>query len=375
MARSSLACFGAFAALAALLAGCARERPDADAWHTLPLGTDAAFHDACFTDSLNGWIVGGGIGVQGGIVGRTRDGGRTWDFTSGIAQQGPGVFSFHLNAVHFFDANTGLAGTDGGRIFVTRDGGRNWRLVRHGRGPADHVFDLQMLDRDFGYAVGLCGVLQTRDGGESWTNLTRPGSDEEAAFAHAVAFLDAQHGYKVGQHGLLEATSDGGRHWVRWDLPLPPGEKPYLFDIHFVDAFNGWIVGENGTLLRTADGGRHWQRQETGLPDAKERPRPPGSVPGPPGIEEIEGPLAGLFLTRVRFADPSRGWATGFWSDQGRSVVLGTRDGGETWAIEAEAAGEELRALEVHADGRAWAVGDRSREGAQTLLLRPATAR
>ena len=37
-----------------------------------------------FTDSLNGWITGGGWAIDGGIVGRTRDGGRSWRFESGL---------------------------------------------------------------------------------------------------------------------------------------------------------------------------------------------------------------------------------------------------------------------------------------------------
>jgi photosystem II stability/assembly factor-like uncharacterized protein len=227
-----------------------------------------------------------------------------------------------------------------------------------------------MRDRRFGWAVGLAGVLSTTDGGEHWVELTRPGTDAEPTWARAVAFPDRRHGFKVGQFGELEATSDGGKNWVRQALPLEADQKPYLFDIDFPDRKHGWIVGENGTIFRTTDAGRTWKRQDTGLPDAERPPSPDGSEPGASGTGQAEAPHAGLFLTRVRFRDRLHGWTVGFWSDQGRSVVLGTRDGGATWAVETEALGEVLRALTIGSDGHAWAVGDRAGEGAQTLLAR-----
>ncbi len=358
-------------ALLLSIGGCGSKRA-AGPWETIELGTDASFEDVCFADTLNGWIVGGSIHAQGGIVGRTRDGGRTWAFTSGIASEGPGTVAYTLNAVYFADTLNGLVAGEGGRIFKSEDGGRNWRLVEYGRGGASHFFDLEMRDPWNGWAIGLMGVMKTTDGGETWVPLTRPGGEDEPTWGHAAAFVDEVHGFKVGQYGVLEFTTNGGRRWYDHVLTFASNPKPYLFDVHFADPQHGWVVGEDGTVFRTVNGGASWEHLDTGLSDAKERPRPPGSVPGPPGIEEIEGPLAGLFLTRVFFIDERRGWAVGFWSDQGRSVVLGTTDGGDSWKIEAEAHGEELRAFTAMKDGRAWALGDRSREGAQTLLLRSA---
>ena len=59
---------------------------------------------------------------------------------------------------------------------------------------------------------------------------------------------------------------------------------------------------------------------------------------------------------------------TGFFSDAGRSLVLRTTDGGATWKVEQEVAGEELRALFLLPPDLGWAVGDRVREGQQVLL-------
>lgn len=364
----------ALAIALAILAGCSRDRRPAPAWQALELGSDASFEDVFFTDSLNGWISGGSYFIPGGIIGRTRDGGRTWRFTSDIAGVGTAGRWFLLNSIHFSDTLTGLVAGDGGRIFKTDDGGANWRAVRKGHGSSGIITDLDMFDRMNGLAVGPSGVARTRDGGETWNQLTHGDSEEEPTWSRAVAILDEHRAIKVGQHGDIEATFDGGMRWEVVSTPLEAAEKPYLFDVCFPDGRHGWIVGENGTILHSADGGSSWTRQFTGLPDAKERPRPPGSVPGPPGMEEVEGPLQGLFLSRVFFLDELRGWTVGYWTDQGRSVVLRTVDGGDSWAIEAEATGEELRAIVVHPDGRGWAVGDRSREGPQTLLVRAPSA-
>ena len=67
-----------------ILVGCAEQPPEpAERWVVEELGTLAEFRDVFFLDPLNGWIVGGGHNIEGGILGRTTDGGRTWTFRSG----------------------------------------------------------------------------------------------------------------------------------------------------------------------------------------------------------------------------------------------------------------------------------------------------
>jgi hypothetical protein len=66
---------------------------------------------------LNGWIAGGNYQIEGGIVGRTRDGGRTWRFVSGVVP-GEGA-GFSLGTIQFRDTLSGLATASGGRILVT----------------------------------------------------------------------------------------------------------------------------------------------------------------------------------------------------------------------------------------------------------------
>ena len=166
-------------------------------------------------------------------------------------------------------------------------------------------------------------------------------------------------------------TEDGGATWTRVAIPIEPGVGVHLRDVCFADAQHGWVVGENGTILATVDGGTTWTRQSEGVPvPTPRRPQVVHKQYGLDTLPDIEGPPPGLQLMSVRFLDASRGWTVGFFPSEGRSVVLRTVDGGATWAEEARVPGEELRALFLDPDGRAWTVGERVRDGASQVMLR-----
>ena len=95
--------------IALLCSGCVKKQP-ALRWEPLPLGTDAAFEDIWFADSLNGWIAGGSYQIDGGLIGRTRDGGLTWDYSSGMFGSTTGYVSPRKVSVR---AVIGRAGTSG----------------------------------------------------------------------------------------------------------------------------------------------------------------------------------------------------------------------------------------------------------------------
>jgi hypothetical protein len=223
--------------------------------------------------------------------------------------------------------------------------------------------------------VGLGGVLRTRDGGESWSYLGRSDPDDEPPAGHAIRFLDAWTGFMVGPDATILRSGDGGESWVTLPTPLDPDERPRLHDLYFLDRLRGWVVGAEGLVLRTTDGGDSWQRLETGLEAArshavKEIIRRNRSVVD---TFDLGGRTPGLTLTAVRFLDAKRGWMTGHFGYEGRSIVLGTSDGGDTWRIEREVEGEELRTLFVLDADHVWAAGDRVRPGEQVLLrLAPA---
>ncbi len=345
-----------FALLLALLAvGCSPEAKDG--WQAVELPTSAVFNGVWFTDPLNGWISGGAHGVRGGLLGRTRDGGRTWTFRSGVVSDTSETY--YMGEIQFRDTLRGCVVGDGGAVMLTDDGGLTFRRARSSSAT---LMRLQLLG-DFGWALGPAAFITTGNGGETWQELVRDQNPDAYLSGRAATFTGATHGWLLSFTERLMRSDDGGLEWKPVPLPLSRDMQGALNDITFVDASHGWLVGEDGTICRTLDGGLTWERQVNGVP--VERVIPKGDRSQPFRLERAEP--SRLELLAVRFADCERGFTTGFYSDFGESVILGTRDGGTTWTTEARVPGQLLQRLFVLDRRHAWAVGARSRQQPQTL--------
>jgi photosystem II stability/assembly factor-like uncharacterized protein len=119
-----------------------------------------------FADELHGWAVGRVVGDQSpsrdsGVAYRTTDGGATWR---------PGkVFPEALMAVAFSGRTVCITG-EGGFIGVSRNGGKSWSRSRSG--TTQGVRAVAFVDRDCGFAItGDSGLLRTVDGGRTWTSI------------------------------------------------------------------------------------------------------------------------------------------------------------------------------------------------------------
>jgi photosystem II stability/assembly factor-like uncharacterized protein len=343
--RAGIAVVAAGAALL-VSAGCARDSErtapkSPGEWREIPLGTDAVFSGLHFVDADTGWIVGASPFVAGGVAGRTEDGGRTWRFVTGVTHGGP---TSGLSAVHGFDRLRACAVGNG--VFFTLDGGESWQRAATLRTNADHLGALHFRDGTEGWAAGPAGIVHTTDGGMTWTGADVPAdSPVQHVNARVVHFTDARDGWVAGQHGALYRTRDGGATWARVPIPAPPAAAhlPFLFGGTWTDSAHAWLVGEYGTILRTQDGGDSWTLVDAGTSEA--------------------------FFAAVSFAGED-GWIAGFLPDKARSVVYRTRDGGATWSLEKTLDGEEMRSLQVLANGAGWAVGARVRTEPQRLLVR-----
>jgi len=338
--------------------GCSPARAP-ERWQAIRVATDADFTGVWFADSLHGWLAGGGRAIDGGIVGRTRDGGRTWSFESGIvpgSERGSG-----LGRIQFRDSLRGWATADRGQVMLTVDGGETWRPVPLA-GPSGFLHDLQFRDDAEGWVAGT-QIAHTEDGGETWHMLFRSESENGYVSANAIHFVDPSRGWLVGQGGTLMRTDDGGTDWTAVRLPLGEKEHPALWDITFADGAQGWIAGDHGVIFHTANGGATWERQQHGVPVVREipasEPRRRDVIPNEPDQ---------LTLTSIRFADTRHGWAVGYYADVAESVVLATEDGGATWSTEHLEPGEQLRSLFVLDREHAWAAGRRARTQPQVVL-------
>jgi len=315
--------------------GCGEE--SRSPWVALPTATDATFRNIFFLDDDRGWIVGGGYGVDGGILGETRDGGETWKFRTGIVAH-PRSRLFHLNAIHFWDQRHGVIAADGGRLLRTVDGGMNW----HDQLSASRriLSTLFVLEDGPGWAAGDQWVLRTMDAGETWQRMNIGEGTDSDFRARSITFMDADRGLLVGHHGSIRRTTDGGRTWEKARVSGDLGSR-VLSAVEFIDADTGWIVGEDGTLLESVDGGRSWALREK---------------------------ITRADLNDLEFVNRTSGWIVGYDSSTGVSSILRTQDGGSTWEEELAIEGEALRSLIFPGERRGFAVGSRERRLPQRIF-------
>jgi photosystem II stability/assembly factor-like uncharacterized protein len=133
---------------------------------------------------------------------------------------------------------------------------------------------------------------------------------QEDAELTDVAFVDAEHGWAVGDRGTIWHTDDGGKAWR-----LQPTEvNCRLSSVHFIDAQQGFAVGgmtqpythaSGGVLLVTRDGGATWRFDRSLMLPA---------------------------LRQVRFFDAASGWAIGEPSATFPMGVFVTENGGRSWS-------------------------------------------
>lgn len=196
------------------------------------------------------------------------------------------------------------------------------------------------------------------------------------ATLHDVAFVDAQYGWAVGDHGALWHTTDGGQNWQRQTIPLSAN----LGGVSFVDRNLGWCVGgktspylgtSRATVLRTVDGGKTWEPQLALLP-ALEKVKFFDADHGVAWGRGSGGEPFGVFASD----DSGRNWrpaAVGWqsaWSDgdflsQHTGIVVGNGRAGQITngdAARLDLGKHAIRAIRwCRADGvipSVWAVGD-----------------
>ena len=142
-------------------------------------------------------------------------------------------------------------------------------------------------------------MIRTEDGGTTWSTValptrlaaarrTSPRSSTRATSCSTTStFATPEHGWVVGEFGVIFTTADGGKTWTAQQSPV----ETTLFGVHFADAQRGWATGIEQVLLRTTDGGadlaqaeragrqgvraRHLRRRGAGqgrLGDRRQRP-------------------------------------------------------------------------------------------------------
>lgn len=146
-----------------------------------------------------------------------------------------------------------------GVVLLSEDQGRSWRQVVV---PTDVTLTSIFLRED---GVGWIGghestLLETRDGGNTWTMLITDPRVEDPILRIWVS--DLHGGFAIGGRGLFfRANMVGGRyHWRRSEFNVLNDDlfSPHLFDISQTGDGTLLVAGEAGHLYRSIDGGDRW---------------------------------------------------------------------------------------------------------------------
>jgi photosystem II stability/assembly factor-like uncharacterized protein len=197
----------------------------------------------------------------------------------------------------------------------------------------DDLFAIDEHHNGAEVAVGKFGlILVTRDGGKTWKEQA---SGTNRALS-AISFADRDHAYVVGSGGTILASSDGGDTWK----PQVSGTKDQLLGVFAPTSSKAYAVGAFGTLLSTVDSGTTWHKQK--FPWEKLIPK----------ILKVSGYLEPN-LNAVQFVNEDLGWVVGEFG-----LVLGSRDGGQTWSAQNYGNNfPQLFAVFFHDENSGWAVG------------------
>jgi len=206
-----------------------------------------------FFDATRGWAVGESSPLFPTGTFTTDDGGRSWHAV-------PGSLTQNWLTADFLDPNTGaVAGRDG--LFAT--------IRRRGIGGEASDFGLRGLHRmklaapAGGWLVGDGGlVLQTADLGATWqTTATVLPAGGNTQFDYRALAVRGSRVWIAGVPGTkIFHSPDAGQTWkvAETGQPLP------IHSLAFADDEHGWAVGDLGLILSTADGGRTWHKQRSG---------------------------------------------------------------------------------------------------------------
>ena len=224
-------------------------------------------------------------------VGRSVDGGRTWEAATGFS-------SWEINAFTWDASNPGVVwvGTMSGP-YESTDAGRTWLSRRVGMPTGDYPYSapVQKVMEDvtnhdhllaFGGnqrqfstpgtgAVHYGLVYESIDGGAHWSTIANIGTNwnitDVVAGSGDLRTLYAA----VLDHGVYKST-DGGHSWVVMNGGLPnaevmalatdPAEPGVVWAALSHDASPTGGIYRPGGIYKTTDGGQSWVSDNTGIP-------------------------------------------------------------------------------------------------------------
>lgn len=305
----------------------------------ISLGLDA-------TDANHCWIAGGTDGI-GPHVGRTSDGGQTWEWV--FTDPNIGLLLLDVEMVNNNVGYMGGVSVFGPGAAKTTDGGATWTAMDPMPGAqfTSAWSDFYALDEQrlwvAGFAGGFAGspdgVALSTDGGSSFQFV----ESQSGAWAKSVFFVNQNVGWLAsgdfpdddgtGQYlGVIQKSTDGGATWTTQHTT-----NYTTYWMHFTDAQNGWVAADgdtNSIICHTSDGGATWEEQS--LPNDTD-----------------------LHMASVQMFNNNHGWAVG-WHPGGLNPIISlyeTFNGGTTWDLDPFSAPYGPVQLAMVDENTGWTVG------------------
>ena len=228
-------------------------------WQQVPTPTLPRLTSVQFFDAAHGIATSyGGAFYPSGLF-ASRDGGKSWQPLAADERT-------TWLASHFVNPGNGaLAGAGNVRgAVIDRELQLTHLATNQSQVPCDMVLNESLQHRGEGWLVGTRGMIaHTSNGGASWQPLATPPVlptvgrvvDWQAVATHQ------NHVWITGNPGTqIFHSADGGATWQAHAT----GSSAPIRQLTFIDAQHGWGVGDLGTLLATDDGGVTWQVQRAG---------------------------------------------------------------------------------------------------------------
>jgi len=164
-----------------------------------------------------------------------------------------------IHDIEFMNRDTGFAVGVNGTLLRTFNGGLNWNSVYSGTNSISRV--------SFNGNIVFCStrnglILKSTNYGNSWSTISNS-STGTVGTIYDIVWTSPSIGYFV-EWGNIRKTTNGGSTWS--PLPISGVSGVNILSISFIDANNGIAVGGTtsshvGYILKTSDAGLTWTSQ------------------------------------------------------------------------------------------------------------------
>ncbi len=197
----------------------------------VPYQYQTNLYDVKFINDSTGFFC-GGEEYGHGIIGRTTDGGQTWEYT---------FVDHEMRSVDFKNNLQGYCGGYGAMLY-TEDGGKKWQLTESNN---EFITSIRLTASN-GVACGYDGGLLRNVNSLNWekTSSSNHSLGSRLHF-NSVSTFDNTNYFVFGNNGKCALSTDAGSEWHY----ATAFDEQNIFDAVMLTSFSGIAVGEHGKIF------------------------------------------------------------------------------------------------------------------------------